>query len=144
MLTRYQIAGNPFQRNFTGTFAAKAASFVCLDYNGKSSETNGFPKKNCPDGIRTQIFFPSCWNGKNLTSPDQSHMSYPETGDYNGGTCPKSHPVHMVSLFYETIYSTGDFADMWYGSEQPFVLAQGDPTGYGMHGDFVSSTIPIL
>jgi len=30
------------------------------------------------------------------------------------------------------------FADDWYGNSQPFVFSNGDPTGYGFHGDFVS------
>lgn len=39
------------------------------------------PTGPCPQGLRTQIVFPSCWDGKNLDSSDhQSHMSYPIDG----------------------------------------------------------------
>ena len=78
-------------------------------------------------------------DGKNLDSADhKSHMSYPKDGNYDGGRCPDTHPVHMATLFYETYYDTKGFKDMWYGDKQPFVLANGDATGYGYHGDFVS------
>lgn len=140
------IAGNPFQRNYTGTFAAQAVSFVCLDYATTSPQYNGMPDINCPDGLRAQIFFPSCWDGVNLDSPDHSsHVSYPSSGAYNNGECPSTHPVHLISLFYEIIYQTGNFANDWYGSGQPFVFAQGDPTGYGFHGDFINGwNVPTL
>lgn len=134
------LAGDPFVRNYTGTFAAQAVSYACLNYNGPATpQTNALPDTNCPDGVRAQVFFPSCWDGKNLDSPNhQSHVSYPESGAYNSGPCPASHPVHLISIFYEVIYQTNLFANDWYGDRQPFVFAMGDPLGYGFHGDFVS------
>ncbi|KAL1297177.1 hypothetical protein AAFC00_004750 [Neodothiora populina] len=133
------LAGDPFKRNRTDDFESDAVSFVCLDYSSTSPQTHGFPTGNCPDGIRAQIFFPSCWDGVNLDSSDhKSHVSYPASGSNDNGPCPASHPVHLVSLFYEVIYDTSNFADKWYGSGQPFVFAMGDATGYGMHGDFVN------
>lgn len=140
------LAGDPFQRNYTGTFAAQAVSFNCLNYNGPAEpETNGLPDYNCPDGLRAQIFFPSCWDGKNLDSPNhKSHVAYPESGAYNNGACPSTHPVHMISIFYEAIFQTNQFADMWWDNKQPFVFAMGDATGYGMHGDFVSSFFSLF
>jgi hypothetical protein len=85
-----------------------------------------------------QVYFPSCWDGVNLDSSDhKSHVAYPNQ-TYDNGPCPASHPVRLMSIFYEVTWNTGLFSNMWYGSGQPFVLAQGDPTGYGLHGDFVS------
>lgn len=134
------VAGDPFQRNETSEEAApgNAVSFVCLDYGGTSDQYDSIPNRNCPDGLRAQVFFPSCWDGKNGDSDDhKSHMSYP-IGSYDSGSCPESHPIHLISLFYEVIYSIGNFADRWHGSGHPFVFAQGDRTGYGFHGDFVN------
>ncbi|KAI7553806.1 WSC-domain-containing protein [Hortaea werneckii] len=136
------IAGDPFQRNDTGLEAApgKAVSYVCLDYTGASHpETGNMPGYNCPDGLRAQVFFPSCWNGVDLDSEDHSsHMAYP-IGDYDNGKCPDSHPVQLISIFYEVIYQTNLFADRWWSDgQQPFVFAQGDRTGYGFHGDFIN------
>jgi hypothetical protein len=86
------LAGDPFKRNYTGDFAVQAVSFSCLDYNGPAKpETNEMPDYNCPDGLRSQVFFPSCWDGKNLDSPDhQSHVAYPASGAYNDGPCPST------------------------------------------------------
>lgn len=136
------VAGDPFKRNYTDNFQSDAVSFACLNYNGaEPPETNGLPTYSCPDGIRAQVFFPSCWDGVNLDSPDHSsHMAYPESGAYNNGPCPASHPVQLISLFFEVLFNTPDF-DFWegsYGTGQPFVFAMGDPTGYGFHGDFIN------
>ena len=80
-----------------------------------------------------QVFFPSCWDGVNLDSDDhKSHMSYP-IQNYNGGDCPDSHPVQLVSLFYEMFVNVGDFP---YNGAGTWALANGDLTGYGFHGDF--------
>ncbi|KAI4719470.1 WSC-domain-containing protein [Aureobasidium sp. EXF-10727] len=140
------VAGNPFKRNHTDDFESEAVSFVCLDYSAGSSTSDGLPTKNCPDGLRAQVFFPSCWDGVNLDSADhKSHMSYPVGGSYDSGKCPDSHPVHLISIFYEVNYNVGDFGNMWYGSGQPFVFAQGDPTGFGFHGDFINGwDVPTL
>jgi hypothetical protein len=134
------LAGDPFQRNYTGEQAApgNAVSFVCLDYSGKSPQSNSIPNTNCPDGLRAQIYFPSCWDGENLDPADhKSHMAYP-IGQYDNGICPDSHPKHLISIFFEVIYSIDSFKDRWHGSDHPFVFAQGDRTGYGFHGDFVN------
>jgi len=76
-----------------------------------------------------------CWDGINLDSPDhKSHMAYPSR--YNGGNCPSSHPVRLPGVFFEAFYAVDKFP---HGEgTQPFVLSNGDPTGYGFHGDFVN------
>lgn len=81
-------------------------------------------------GLRLQVFFPSCWNGKDLDSPDhKSHMAYPD--GVNSGKCPPTHPKRFISIFYEVLYRVDDFKSQWYNSKQPFVLSNGDPTGFG-------------
>ncbi|WP_309624448.1 DUF1996 domain-containing protein [Methylibium sp.] len=45
------------------------------------------------DELWQGVFFPQCWDGKNLDSPDhKSHMAYPSDGG-----CPRSHPVALPS-----------------------------------------------
>jgi hypothetical protein len=134
------IAGNPFDRSDKVTIETQARNFACLNYNAPGTpQTTNFPTTNCPNGIRAQVYFPSCWDGVNLDSPDhKSHVAYP-TQAYDNGPCPATHPVRIISIFIEITWHTEQFGDMWYGDHQPFVFSFGDPTGYGLHADFVSS-----
>ncbi|KAH7105021.1 WSC-domain-containing protein [Auriculariales sp. MPI-PUGE-AT-0066] len=137
------IAGDMSLRSFNNaSLAQRAVTHHCLDYGntGAEGEWHYFPKHHCPNGVRTQVFFPSCWNGKDVDSADhREHMAYPDATD--SGKCPASHPVRLVSLFYEIIWDTAVWKSMWWtppGRDQPFVLSNGDPTGYSFHGDFAN------
>jgi len=126
----------------------KGLSFRCFNNNGfggapgTGSDTRQFPKQPCSGGIRSNIYFPTCWDGKNLDSPDhQSHVAYPADGNGNrGAACPASHPVRIPQLFLETMWDTQPFnnkADWPASGGQPFVFSTGDPTGYSQHADYV-------
>jgi len=125
------VAGDPARRTQDNSdFAQKAISMMCI-FNGGSKEYNGFPPQQC-NTIRAQVYFPSCWNGKDLDTADHhSHVAYPAVGDYNGGVCPQSHPVALLSIFFEFFFDVSAFSD------NKFAFANGDATGYGYHGDFV-------
>ncbi|KAG9230027.1 hypothetical protein BJ875DRAFT_169743 [Amylocarpus encephaloides] len=125
----------------TQTFLRQAAlGFNCLDY-GKTPEPtlyrHSLPDKayldaNCKDGVRFEIMFPSCWNGKDVTSKDKkSHVVFPD--QVMTGNCPKDFPKRLPSILFETIWNTFEFA----GKDGEFVIANGDTTGNGYHGDFV-------
>lgn len=130
------LAGDAARRSYSGSVPEQAVNFTCLGSN--KAQTLGLPNYNCPGGLRAQIFFPSCWNGVDLDSTDhKSHVVYPSSA--NGGTCPDGFKHRLMSLFYEVLWAVDEFKDMWYGDKQPFVFSNGDPTGYGYHGDFVSS-----
>lgn len=103
------LAGNPFLRSYNASsLEQQAVTYVCLGTD--KPQTNGFPNYPCPYGLRTQVFFPSCWDGKNLDSPDhKSHMAYPSLSD--SGHCPSTHPKRLVSIFFEILWNTPDFAD---------------------------------
>lgn len=144
------LAGDTNLRNFTGpvpdlptsswgaedmtqtALAQKSLGFNCLNY-GRAAEGSRYrhflPDKefmdaNCANGIRAEIFFPSCWNGKDLTSDDhKSHVAYPSLID--GGSCPEGFETRLPSLFYETIWNTYAFKDV----SGQFVWSNGDPTG---------------
>jgi hypothetical protein len=133
------IAGDANKRNESTDEAGLAVSYVCLNYDAPATpETGGFPTTNCPDGLRAQVFFPSCWDGVNVDlEGHKSHMSYP-VGSYDYGTCPESHPVRVVSLFYEVIWWVDDWKQGGGGvGKRLFVWAEGDPTGFGLHADFL-------
>ncbi|OJZ82274.1 hypothetical protein ASPFODRAFT_64309 [Aspergillus luchuensis CBS 106.47] len=152
------IAGDPFLRNFPwpvpdppksewsgnqssqDALRQKALGFNCLNYNKSPEPSLGrhflpnktFMDEHCTDGVRFELMFPSCWNGKDVDSKDhRSHMAYPSL--VMDGDCPDGFETRLVSLFYETIWDTYAFKD----KQGTFVLANGDPTGYGYHGDFI-------
>ncbi|KAH9055333.1 putative WSC domain protein [Lactarius vividus] len=130
------FTGNPYARSFAGTPESKAISWNCINFNGPGQpDTSGFGNTNCPNGLRAQVFFPACWDGVNLDSPDhKSHMAYPDGVD--SGQCPYTHPHHLVSIFFEVWFNVAPFNNLNDGGR--FVLANGDPTGYGLHGDFLN------
>ncbi|KAF7594043.1 hypothetical protein BBP40_010321 [Aspergillus hancockii] len=152
------LAGDTYKRDFkwpvpdppksewTGEQASQAAlrqkaiGFNCLNYAKAAEPSLGrhfLPNKtyldeHCTDGVRFEIMFPSCWNGKDADSDDhQSHVVYPSA--VMDGTCPEGFETRVVSLFFETIWDTYAFKD----KQGKFVIANGDPTGYGYHADFI-------
>ncbi|KAF9522964.1 hypothetical protein CPB83DRAFT_822189 [Crepidotus variabilis] len=156
------ISGNPMLRNkpesYVDSVESWALSFRCWEddeWLGASNryapgvgqyDTVHLPNKTCGGGIRQNVFFPTCWDGKNLDTPDHhSHMAYvegkadPSIGlFFQRGDCPASHPIKMPTILFETWWDTRPFNDMWpEDGSQPFVLSMGDPTGYGLHGDYV-------
>lgn len=138
--------------------AQRALGFNCLDYS-KTAEGSLYrhflPSKDyidayCPDGIRFELMFPSCWDGVNLDSDDhKSHVAYPNL--VIDGTCPDEFPVRLPGLFYETIYDMGAYGDR----DGFFAMTNADPLGkflyraaaleiqsnielgFGYHGDFI-------
>ncbi|KAF2667856.1 hypothetical protein BT63DRAFT_457155 [Microthyrium microscopicum] len=141
------ITGNPAAR--TKSVRPRELTFRCFGKNwsgdqgapGGGSDTDTFPKKPCLGGIRSNTYFPVCWDGKNLDSPNHSsHMAYPSGQPNGGGPCPATHPVRVPQLFYETIWDTREFnnkEDWPADGSQPFVFSTGDNTGYGHHGDYM-------
>jgi len=153
------IAGDAMKRAFNGpipdppmsewkesdktqqSLMEKALGFNCLHYSAGSNEgsmehhglrSKTFIDSTCTDGIRAELMFPSCWNGQDLDSPNHTtHVAYPDQIKY--GNCPEGYPVRLPTLFYETIYDTPAFKDL----DGQFVFSNGDPTGYGYHGDFI-------
>lgn len=95
-----------------------------------SKDTAEFPKTPCEGGIRATVIFPSCWDGKNLDSPDhKSHVAYQTGSALAGDKCPASHPVRIPQVMYEIMYDTSGFADPKYykNGKQPLVYSFGDP-----------------
>ncbi|ATZ51432.1 hypothetical protein BCIN_07g00710 [Botrytis cinerea B05.10] len=97
----------------------------------------GFPDQEC-DGVaspmRLDAHFPSCYNPAAGLTDYKTNMDWPTDGN-----CPEGW-IHTPHIFYEVYYNTPLFADQWTPGQgkQPFVLANGDPTGYSFHADFIS------
>ncbi|GAA6062956.1 hypothetical protein JCM10212_005346 [Sporobolomyces blumeae] len=138
------LAGNPYVRSYNeSSLMAKAIGWNCLGGDQLGMEETRiptFPPVNCPNGLRGEIMFPSCWDGENVDSANHiSHMAYPF--DNEAGPCPSSHPKRVVTIFYEIVWDVDHFESEWdnaMNTSQPFVLSTGDPLGYGYHGDFLN------
>ncbi|KAK3356691.1 hypothetical protein B0T25DRAFT_137933 [Lasiosphaeria hispida] len=150
------LVGNPQERSRPDTKLKRQNCFRCYtgpNFGGDTGapcqdnnvDTEALPNKACPGGIRSNVHFPTCWNGKDLDTPNhQDHVAYPVSGPATflslGGNCPASHPVRIPQLMLEVVWDTTKFNDKatWpEGAKQPFVLSTGDPTGLGQHADYV-------
>ena len=120
--------------------AQKAVGFTCLhpEKQEPSLSRHYMPDKtfldaNCPFGIRTELMFPSCWNGNELDSP--SHKDHVAFSDLVlAGSCPEGFQYRLPSLHYEITWNTSAFST----TSGLFLFANGDTTGYGFHGDFMN------
>lgn len=152
------ISGDARQRNFTLptpvpeksfwkaedmtqlALAQKSLGFNCLRYDDGAEEALirfGLPEKSfidtCYSGLRLEVQFPSCWNGKDLDSRNhKDHVQFPNL--LKTGECPEGFNIRLPVLFYETIYAVADFVKY----DGVYTLSNGDPTGFGYHGDFIN------
>lgn len=119
----------------------RALGFNCLNYDKPPEGTlyrHYMPDKayldaNCKDGIRLEIMFPSCWNGKDADSSDhKSHMAYPDL--VMTGTCPEGYETRVPSLMFETIWAVGNYKNR----NGRFVFSNGDTEGMYIHFIFRS------
>lgn len=105
----------------------------CLNYDKPGEPTlqrHYLPEKsyidaNCPNGIRFELMFPSCWVGGDvIDSPNHmDHVAYPDT--VMDGNCPDDFPVRLPGLMFESFYNTAEFKDR----SGAFVLSNGDTDG---------------
>ena len=110
------------------------------------------PECKAPDRVRMDIFFPSCWNGVDLDSPDhKSHMAYPMKDSVSGDSiCPDSHPVAVVRPSYHYAFGVlPNVYDLETKSSRGWRLAADDyevtlenPGGLSLHGDWVNGWHP--
>jgi hypothetical protein len=125
------IAGDPKATSYDN--AQSSLVWYCRN---SASTSNGTSLPNCPSGrniyLEAKILFPSCWNGRDLDSPDhKSHMSY-SVGPNRA--CPASHPVKLPTLDLKISYRNV------YGDLTGAYLASGH---FGsMHADFFNAWDP--
>ncbi|KAI4597567.1 hypothetical protein KJ359_004269 [Pestalotiopsis sp. 9143b] len=106
------------------------------------SDTVDIPSDASCKMIRQTIIFPTCWDGKNLDSPDhQSHVNYGGATGAAGGAskCPSTHPVKLPQIMYELMWNVSMFSDKstWpTDGSKPFVYSM-NLGGSAAHGDYV-------
>ncbi|ODO11105.1 hypothetical protein I350_01707 [Cryptococcus amylolentus CBS 6273] len=128
------LVGNPNNKAVTSV-----ASFTC-QINSDFSDSvvaNDFNfDRDCPYGMKTELYFPPCWDGYNLYASDGSHMSYPSNG-VRDGMCPWSHPIRLPAIQLEYTWYTSNY-NPGTALSGNLAWANGDTTGYGVHGDFIN------
>lgn len=122
------IAGDAKNTTSSGPFA-----YSCHGDNIAAQQGPGIP--NCPVGseVWQHIYFPQCWDGVNLDSPDhKSHMAYPTAGR----GCPASHPVPLPEITFNIVYpvTEANAPLRWRLSSDNY--GSNLPGGYSAHGDW--------
>ncbi|KAL1302581.1 hypothetical protein AAFC00_002959 [Neodothiora populina] len=141
------VSGNKSNRSYNqsgmtwgnATFPSRpvseAVSFACLSQNIGPDTYNLVDVRSCINGLRAQIHFQTCWNGKDLYKADNSHVAH--TNQIDDGVCHPSYPYQLPHVFLETNYAVVNVPGNDDGGR--YVFSQGDPTGYGFHGDFFNA-----
>jgi hypothetical protein len=111
-------------------------SYDCVRFPNGGEITDRFSvMPTCPAGsyLSARIMFPSCWDGRNLDSPDhKSHMAYPTRE-----RCPVSHPVSLPVLSFRVRWKNVR------GVPSPRLsLASGGQ--FSMHADFWNAWSPSV
>lgn len=107
---------------------------VRQDFVGNIASTDFNFQRSCPLGMKSEITFPSCWNGQSLYNKDGSHMAFPAQNQ----PCPVSHPIRIPAIRLEVTW----WPDKWASGSimaGNLAWANGDTTGYGWHADFVNA-----
>ncbi|KAF4120083.1 protein of unknown function (DUF1996) [Geosmithia morbida] len=113
-----------------------------------SSVGVGFPDLNC-DGqyspLCADVHIPSCCNPDVGLEDCLNSMAFPEYSDSGKQNFPKGW-FHLPHMFYEMYWDTPAFLDLWAPGtgNQPFVLSNGDVTGFSSHNFFADSNEEIL
>lgn len=97
----------------------------------KTQSTHGgnmFTVREGEQGVRLQIHFPQCWDGKHLWLPNSTHMAYP-----SGGKCPSTHPKAFFQLQFNLGYSDATGGEGFRFSSGPW---------YTGHADFINGWRP--
>jgi hypothetical protein len=121
------IAGSPKNTTTKGPFQYKCIGKGAEHLVGKSIQ-------NCPAGTQlwAVVFFPQCWDGVNLDSPDhKSHMSYTVNR-----ACPATHPVPLPEITFNVVYAVKEANAplRWRLSSDSYDRSL--PAGYSAHGDW--------
>ena len=137
------ISGNSDLRSDDGSMGSPGnqLNWACHD-GGNNPTATGFPKgfTNCDAyGFAASMRFPSCWNGEQFDpAHPTAHMDFPINQDGLAGCKPPFNVKRFPEIFVEYYLDLKSFNGEYGADDTPWVLAQGDPTGFGFHMDFVS------
>ncbi|KAL8692126.1 MAG: hypothetical protein Q9218_002794 [Villophora microphyllina] len=143
------MAGNSDLRSDDGSMGSAGNQLNWQCHGPGGQRATGFPtgftscNGNNVGGLAATMRFPSCWNGQpfNKDAP-MAHMSYPVNKDGLAG-CPTGFTTaRFPEVMIEYWLDTSPFDGQYGANESPWVLSNGDPTGYGFHMDFLNGWQP--
>jgi hypothetical protein len=134
----------------TRTTPGGPGSFFCMMPDGNErpgTHTNAIPTTCLAgDELWSKVDFPSCWDGKNVDSPDhKSHMAYNFNGDFVAGKqwhCPADHPISIPAVSYIVMYKLPADNDTsgWRLASDSYT----GPAGYSSHADYLYGWDPTI
>jgi hypothetical protein len=129
------IAGDPTNSSTKGPYR-----FVC---QGRGADTKAHREiPECPVGsqLNQMVFFPQCWDGRNLDSRDhKSHMAYPVKR-----RCPDSHPVAIPEITFNILYDVTEPGISRHWRLASDMYGDDIPGGRSMHGDWFDGWKPEI
>jgi len=101
---------------------------------------------DCPAGEQVGVVlpFPSCWNGRDLDSPNhRDHMAYLVTDDNNRTGCPISHPVLLPEVGFQAWFTHDGDSRNWYLSSDR-MPGMTHANGSTFHADWFGAWDPTI
>ncbi|KAL8747473.1 MAG: hypothetical protein Q9184_007592 [Pyrenodesmia sp. 2 TL-2023] len=142
------MAGDSNLRSDDGSMGSPGNQLNWRCHSREGQTATGFPKgfTSCNGGyvggLAATMRFPSCWNGQDFNKDaPMAHMSYPTNRDGMAG-CPEGFKkARFPEIMIEYWLDVSQFDGQYSADEVPWVLSNGDPTGYGFHMDFVRTLV---
>jgi hypothetical protein len=117
-----------------GTYHSLAAAIAACPY------VPGATKQNQLGAI---IDAPSCWDGKNLDSPDhRSHVSYASYGNWGYRRCDAAHPYVIPDFTLGAWYTVDGNLPKWHLASDEMV--PGTEPGSTFHADYLEGWDPAV
>ncbi|KAL8841489.1 MAG: hypothetical protein Q9170_000872 [Blastenia crenularia] len=143
------MAGNSNLRSDDGTMGSPGNQLNWQCHGNGNQRATGFPKgfTSCSGGyiggLAATMRFPSCWNGHDFDpKAPLAHMSYPTNQDGMAG-CPEGFKkARFPEIMIEYWLDVSQFDGQYGADEIPWVISNGDPTGFGFHMDFLNGWKP--
>ncbi|MFC0110015.1 DUF1996 domain-containing protein [Kibdelosporangium aridum] len=110
-----------------------AARWSCVGHGASSRDF-----MNCPPGskLETYLDFPTCWNGRDLDSPNhKDHMAFAP-----GLVCPPTHPVVLPRTEFLITYTVNGTGLTLAGTRNGTNVTTAP--GFTFHGDFMNAWDP--
>ncbi len=112
---------------------------VYIGHKDSIREVVNDPRCGPGNHVTMGVDFPQCWDGKNLDSPDKSHMTNPVAG-----SCPASHPVAIPVITFNVrfLIPSSGAADWHLSSDMYDYASKGG--GFSAHADWWNGWNPDI